>query len=464
MGTPLAAGFISAVQPVRRYELGTRPAAAGNRRRLDARWHAQFGSGELQGQHVPRVEDQRRCVLWSDEYPIDTNNVAPRVGLSYALDDDRTSVLRGGFGVFYQRTPYTFLSNYFSNGVETTSSTVLFPTAGIDPGPSRGQFPTDPMLVGGPTVNRTLLNSLYPPGARQRNNGDVFFDNPDRRLAFSRQYSIGYQRQLARTMAVTLDYVRSEQRDQHMRRNLNPGRRLTTARAASIVRPNPAFLQNVWEVGNFGRIDYDALMLQLEKRMSRGFSARASYTLSRGRGNVDSGNNEIIDTQIGDQLNLDQMEGPTSIDRPHIFSMSGTWIVPRTKGLLLSGVVQARSGTTFTLTDSTLDRNQNGTFVDEYLPAGTYSGTGENAFTVKYKGGRRGARGPSYGIANLRAGYRVALGQQRTLDLFLDVFNITNRPNFDIPTGDRRLTNFLILRELEDGVTRTAQFNVRYAF
>jgi hypothetical protein len=61
------------------------------------------------------------------------------------------------------------------------------------------------------------------------------------------------------------------------------------------------------------------------------------------------------------------------------------------------------------------------------------------------------------------------LGRQQTLDLFLDMFNITNRPNFQNPTtsagiSDRRLTNFLLLRELEDGVTRTAQFNVRYAF
>jgi TonB dependent receptor/Carboxypeptidase regulatory-like domain len=384
--------------------------------------------------------------LSSDKYPIDTNNLAPRVGLSYTMDNDNRSVVRGGFGVFYQRTPYTFLTNYFSNGVFSDSFLVLFPTANVDPGPSRGQFPTDPMLVGGPTVNRALLNTLYPPGARQRNNGDVWFDNPDRHLAFSRQYSIGYQRQLARAMSVTLDYVRSEQRDQHMRRNLNPGRRTSTARTATVVRPDPAFVQNVWEVGNFGRIDYDALMVQLEKRMSRGFSARASYTHSRARGNVDTGNNEIIDTQVGDELNLDEMEGPTSIDRPHIFSVSGTWIVPRTKGLLLSGVVQARSGTTFTLTDSTFDRNQNGRFEDEYLPAGTYSGTGENAFTVEGKGGRRGARGPNYLIANLRSGYRIALGGQRTLDLFLDVFNITNRPNFQNPTGDRRLTNFLLLR------------------
>lgn len=405
----------------------------------------------------------------SDEYPIDRNNIAPRLGITYALDDNSTAVLRGGFGLFYQRTPYTFATNFFSNGVASDSFLVLFPATNADPGPSRGQFPTDPMLIGGPTVNRTVLDALFPPGTRQANRGDVFFDSPDRRLAFSRQYSIGYQRQLGAVMAITVDYVRSEQRDQHLRRNLNPGTRVSPARTGRIVRPDPAFVQNVWEVGNFGSIDYDALMVQLEKRMSHGFSARASYTLSRGRGNLDSGNNEIIDTQVGDQLNLDQMDGPTSVDRPHIFSVNGTWIVPRTKGLLLSGVVQARSGTPFTLTDSTFDLNQNGRFEDEYLPAGTYSGTGENAFTVESDGGRRGARGPNYMIANLRAGYRVRLGGERSLDLFLDVFNITGRANFANPTtsggiSDRRLTNFLLLRELEDGVTRTAQFNVRYAF
>jgi len=400
----------------------------------------------------------------SDEYPVDTNNLSPRIGFSYALDDEGTSVVRGGFGVFYQRTPFTFATNFFSNGIESNSFLVLFPLTNADPGPSRGQFPTDPMLVNGPTVNRTLLNALYPPGTRQRNRGDVWFDNPDRKLAYSRQYSVGYQRQLGASMAVTADYVHSEQRDLYMRRNLNPGARVSTSRTGRVVRPDPNFAQNVWEVGNHGRIDYDALMVGLEKRMSHGFSGRVSYTFSRGRGNVDTGNNEIIDTQVGDNLNLDQMEGPTSVDRPHILSVNGTWRVPRTRGLLLSGVLQARSGTPITLTDSSFDLNQNGRFEDEYLPPGTYSGSGENAFTVENEGGRRGARGPNYMIANLRAGYRLALRGQQTLDLFLDLFNITNRANFSLPTGDRRSGNFLILRELEDGVTRTAQFNVRYTF
>jgi hypothetical protein len=49
-------------------------------------------------------------------YPRDFNNVSPRLGFSWATDDVGRSAVRGGFGVFYQRTSYTFLTNMFSAG------------------------------------------------------------------------------------------------------------------------------------------------------------------------------------------------------------------------------------------------------------------------------------------------------------------------------------------------------------
>jgi hypothetical protein len=85
-----------------------------------------------------------------------------------------------------------FATNFFSNGVLSDSFEVLFPATNADPGPSRGQLPTDPMLAGGPVVNRALLDQLFPAGTRRPNTGDVWFDNPERRLALARQYSIGY--------------------------------------------------------------------------------------------------------------------------------------------------------------------------------------------------------------------------------------------------------------------------------
>lgn len=410
---------------------------------------------------------QRDNPRFSDpgDYPRDTNNISPRVGLTYALDDQGRSVVRGGVGLFYQKTPFGAIDNFISQGVFADSFTVLFPFNGVDRGPSVGQFPTDPFLANGPTVNRTLLNQLFPPGTLARNDGDVYLDNPGRGNAYSRQYTIGYERQLGNDMALTVDYVRSENRDQLMRVNLNPATRTGTARTAPIVRPDPNFLQNVWELVNIGEYNYNALQLQFNKRFSRGHSYRLSYTLARTFGNTSNDVGEIVTTQVGDALNLELGEGPTEDDRRHILSVNGTFQVPGVKGLSLNPLVRYMSGLAFTLIDSRRDLNRNGRFDDEFLPAGTYTGTGANPFTTKNKGGLNGARGPDFFAIDLRATYALPLANARSLQLFAEAYNLTNRANFNNPSGDQRLSTFLDLRSLRQGNTsRRAQLGLRFAF
>jgi hypothetical protein len=206
------------------------------------------------------------------------------------------------------------------------------------------------------------------------------------------------------------------------------------------------------------------MQVHVHKQLGQLYSVRGSYTLSRGYGNIDQGVDEAIDSQLLDDLRLDLNNGPTIIDVRQILSISGTWDVPHTRGLKISGVLQARSGSPLTLTDSRTDPDRNG-FFQEPLPPGTYSGEGPDSITVENAGGRRGARGPGYARLDLRGGYRFRLAQQRTLDAFLDIFNVTNRASFNNPTGDRRLADFLIVRSIVDGgPTRVAQLNLRYAF
>ena len=62
----------------------------------------------------------------------------------------------------------------------------------------------------------------------------------------------------------------------------------------------------------------------------------------------------------------------------------------------------------------------------------------------------------------------------RTIDAFLDVFNLTNEPNFANPTNitnpatlaDQRLpaTFMRLLATLDESPTRTAQINLRFGF
>ncbi len=408
-------------------------------------------------------------------YPEDKNNVSPRLGFAYAVND--RSAVRGGFGVFYQRTSYTFLTNMFQAGRFSNSFTRQFPLNNADAGPRAGNFPNEEMLRNGPVVNHAAIDALFPPGTRIRNTGTVNFDNPDREVPWARQYTIGYERQLGPDMAVTVDYIRSEQRKQYMAKELNPGIRDTTTATSTLRRTNPLagtvgeFAASVQTPINVGWIDYNSLQVSVVKRYSHGWSSRVSYAYSRGRGNTPTGQNDQIFSQFLDDLRLDTYEGPTNIDRPHILSVNGTYDVPHTRGLKFSGVLTARSGTPFSLVDTTFDPDRNGFTANDFLPAGSYTGTGADAISVDYTGGRNGARGPNYLSVEFRGGYRVRLANNRTLDLFVDVFNLTNEPNFANPpttnnANDRRNpANFLRVTSIfNGGPARTTQFNVRYGF
>jgi hypothetical protein len=411
------------------------------------------------------IDEKDNPAFGAGEHPVDGNNISPRVGMNYSLDDEGTSVIRGGVGLFYQKTPYGPLGNFISNGVYADSFTVLFPEAGVDPGPSRGQFPTDPFLLDGPFVNRTLLASLYPPGTLAKNTGDVYLDNPDRKSAYSRQYTIGFERQLFPDMAVTVDYVRAENRAQIMRQNLNPPTRVSIGRTAPVVRPHPEFAQNVWNPINIGEYNYDALQLQLNKRFRQGYSYRVSYTLARTHGNTGNDVAEIIPTQVGDDLHLELNEGPSDDDRPNILSINSTFNVPGVPGFSVSPVLRYMSGTPLTLTDSRFDLNQNGRLDDEFLPAGTYSGTGTDAITVNNEGGPNGARGPDFFSLDLRMTYGLGLPAAQRVQFFGEIYNLTNRANFENPSGDQRLSSFLILRSLRQGnQSRRGQIGVRFSF
>jgi hypothetical protein len=165
-------------------------------------------------------------------------------------------------------------------------------------------------------------------------------------------------------------------------------------------------------------------------------------------------------------MHLELNEGPTSFDIPQNFTFSGTGVVPKTKGLQLSWVVRALSGTPFSIINSNFDPDQNG-IQAEPLPAADYAGTGADGYTVKnYTAERNGARGPGYFQADMRFGYVFNLQGRRRLEVSGDVFNMTNRGNFANPSGDQAApSSFLVLTAYSTSYTpRKLQVGVRYEF
>jgi len=397
-----------------------------------------------------------------DTYPVDKNNFAPRLGLTYDLDGGK-SVIRAGYGRFYDKSHLETIGGLFTATPFTSSFVFTSPVAQADLGPRNGNLPTDPFLVNGPVINTALLNQMFPGGQLLRNTGATW-DNPDRKNPYTDQVTIGYERQLRANLAVSADYVHSNSRSMLMLLNLNPQQRsnpnvnastLTrigsptlSLAVAELQQKYPGFAPFTAAVNQFvnvGRTDFDALLMQLKKRFSQNYSAQVSYTYANARGNTSGNNAPASNFQVGQDMHLELNEGPTDFDIHHNFTVSGTALVPRTGGLNLSWVARALSGAPFSLVNGAVDPDLNG-IQAEPLAAAEYTGTGNNPYTVKnYKTERNGARGPGFFDLDMRIGYRFSLSKNRRLELAADLFNLTNRTNFAVPTANQTSPQFLLL-------------------
>jgi hypothetical protein len=248
--------------------------------------------------------------------------------------------------------------------------------------------------------------------------------------------------------------------------------RANTSRTGPLVRLDAfgvlgeTYASHVWVMENTGSNDYDALNLSLEKRYANRWSGRVSYSLSKSRGTAENQADKNTYQKLTD-LNLDAFEGPSSVDRRHVLALNGRAEVPKTGGANLSATLRYMSGAPFSIVNSNVDVDQNGELNDP-SPAGTYSGTAPDSMqNVKNDGGRNGAIGPDYFQVDLRAGWRRHIRGEQAVELFLDIFNVTNRANFDNPTADERLpATFLVLSGLRGGggFPRQAKFGIRYTF
>lgn len=402
-----------------------------------------------------------------DDYPVDWNNFAPRLGFAYQLDDVGRTAIRGGFGKYYMRTEFSWTSQYYKDGPFNESFQVDFPLNGIDRGPSGGAFPTHPTLITFPEVNWAWINENFPPGTLQKNIGSVHLDNPDRHNPYTWQASFGVSQQLTDTMAVNIDFVSKRTHDLIVLKNLNPGLRAGTSRRDRLDRPNPVvfgeeYVGDVFTPVNEGKNQFDGLTVEFRKDYSQNYSYRAAYTLGFSRGNANQ--DDESDWQLGDDLRLDLNQGPLNNDRRHHIVVNGLVRVPYTGGLMLSGVLRATSGTPFTIVDSNTDADRNGYF-QEPAAAGTYPVTAPDGstFDLKFDGTQGGGRWPSTFNLDLRVSYNLDLKSQRNLDLYVDFINIDNHIEWRETSFDMRSSSFLRITRLRNN-PRQFVLGARYSF
>ena len=512
------------------YPIDTWEAFFQDKWTLNERWT--LGLGVRWDAEMLNAQRTDNPLLAPGEDPRDWDNFSPRTSIAYDVTGDGRSVIRAGYGRFYDRTLFSGLDNVLQFPIISDSFTVTFPRAfNRDPGPRNGVAPSDPELVGAirygsgaecgpsamqagasghcPLVNHDFVNGLFPAGATDFNESRVYLDNARRKQPWFHQFTVGYERELMPTLSISADYVNMRGRDLLNRINYIAPLRAGTSDADPLtwydafdaiynrtdtvfyescpaagvaacagVDPvtgmGPAghlvgvFQNRVLSIESVGSSSYDALNFALEKRYADRWGARISYALGHSRGDSfeQYGTNgpslNGVQTQVLGDLNLDENWQDSETDRRHILSLSGRTELPG--GITVNAIWRYMTELPFTLIDSTIDTNMNGSPFDP-LPAGTYSGVGNNPITVTHDGRQAGARSADYMQLDMRFGYRLRPAVQQTLDVYFDVINLTNRTNFNRANGDRDSGDFLNYTSLRSGgIPRQANFGVRYGF
>ena len=354
--------------------------------------------------------------------------LAPRFGAVYQLSNKpgRETLLRGGFGVFYDLAGAQALNGFssfpFQSSTEFNSRPYTLPPALAVPPP----FPTVSLPITG-VVNAT---------------------DPNLKLPYTLQWNFGIERSLGKDQVISVSYVASA------------GRRLTTTLflnnqigggLTGIGRfPNPNF-NSISYTTNGPTSDYKSLQAQFQRRLTKGLQALANYTFSHAT------------DVVSDEVTIGEFEkGNASFDVRHNFSAALTYELPRfgenrfvnamIHGFAIDSTIYAESGQPInilaagrTLADGTIvnvrpDRVEGVPFwIDAPVPGGRRINRAAFALPPRDATGnlsRQGTLGRNEvygpGIFQVNMGVRREFGlyERLRLQLRAEAFNLFNRPQF----------------------------------
>jgi len=440
---------------------------------------AAFGTGSLQ---------VRNNEIWNK----DTNNFAPRLGFSYDVTGKQKLVMRGGFGIAYDRMynnvfenlrfnpPFFCFCNFGSLVNQVTGSaqatpgiyTVPFSSFGLFNSPT--EFPTGLPKTSPRAIDQNLVTAYY------------------------EQANYGFQYEIAKDLIWETNYVGTFGRKLLGIKNLNtyPGRLAgginpdnpVPGTDNSGVRPNPLVNSINLRTNGFDS-NYNALQTSLRKRFANGLSFDANYTYSKAL-------DQLSDTftprgaagvvQPTDSLNPQLDYGPADFNIKHRFVVSYSYDLPFLKanrwlgGWSVSGIVTAQSGVPFApfngASDGSGDVNHDGVFndrlayigggsitrsylnsspADGYFNPGSFTtiGTASNPSPIincpaNVNAGlwcegpsvgqinRGSLTGPKYVDVDMSLAKRFKITESAGLTFQAGFFNIFNHPNFALPDAN----------------------------
>jgi protocatechuate 3,4-dioxygenase beta subunit len=335
------------------------------------------------------------------------HNFAPRLSFAYAPTAGSKTVIRGGFGVFYDRTGPSPIGDLLHfNGVNLLRFIVDQPLV---------TYPINPAALAQVPTSLVTLDSHT-------------------RIPYSLQYSIGVERQVTAKSTASAVYIGNRGIDSFRSVDAN------APVNGSVVRPNPALGQDR-QIQPEGYLKGNALELTFRGKPSKYFSGQIQYTLSRTYNNTSG-----ITFFPANSYNAAADWGRSDNDRLHKFDLLAS--SQPTRLFTFGAALSLYAGKPVTITTGA-DDNHDGIINDR--PAGV---------------GRNTMAGPGTINLDLNLSHDFPMSKKKeeakVLTVSLNSFNVLNHPNYLTYVGT--ITSPLFGRPVAAQPPRRMQLDVQFKF
>ena len=382
-------------------------------------------------------------------YNRDLNNFGPRVGFAYSLHGG--TVLRGGYGLYYDYIPQDLMIANFTNDAGLVTPPIgprpvvplNFDSTAFTAAAAPGTTPAPVFTTGGPPF-------------------DIFFTPRNLATPYVQSWNFNVEHELVQNVALQLGYVGSKGTKLVRLRDANQA-------FADGTRPNPnyGFMD---EFASISASTYHAFQATLRIPSKHGLSGFAGYTWSKSLDDASDGIdfNSATVALPQDSNNLRAEHGPSNFDTRHRFTAAFAYQIPRLLGpkRLADGwqvntiftaqsgrpipIVSANdtSGTSFPTPANSHQRPdlvpgvnpinpdwESGPDTIGYLNAAAFaqppSPTGQAGTFGDL--GRNAIYGPKFWNLDFALAKNTQLFERVNLQFRAELFNIFNHPNFALP-------------------------------
>ena len=405
--------------------------------------------------------------LWNPNY----RDFEPRFGFAYSPFGNTRTVVRGGYGVFYNSPS---LNN-------------------VNSGPQQSNAP----FVSAQTFNSSFvtpitLDNPYPTAAAGAGSLTLSAFNrhqPDPQI---QQWNFNVQQELTHSMVLEVTYQGSKGTHLPLLYNINqppPGPGTVAQKQA--LRPYPQF-GNITFLDAVGNSNYNGLLTKLQQRYSNGLSFLLSYTYGKSIDNTPGTPYNVVPSRSSamNPQNLRGERGLSGFDIRHRFVFSPVYELPfgagkpylngnravrwLVSGWEASGILSMQTGRPFTALVSTDNANVLGNVdrpniignandgpktVQQYInvsafqlaPAGTFGNAGRNNLI-----------GPSWVNLDVVLSRVFRITETISIQFRAESFNVANHPNFDLPSQTFGVPGFGSITSAEP--PRNIQFGLKVRF